>query len=83
MNAQARFTQWGNSLAVRIPSGIARELHAFDGRPARLEVKGGSLVVTPLDVVPKYDLNALIEGITPENFHGETDTGDSLGNEYP
>lgn len=79
----ARFTQWGNSLAVRIPKGIADELHAFNGRPADLEVKEGSLVVTPLDVVPKYDLNALIEGITSDNLHGETDTGDSVGNEYP
>jgi len=80
---KAKFTQWGNSLAVRIPIGIAKQLHAFDGRPADMTVKDGNLVVTPLDVVPTYDINELIAGITPENLHGETDTGASVGNEFP
>lgn len=79
----ARFTQWGNSLAVRIPKDIARQLGAFDGKPADLEVRGGSLVITPLEVVPVYDINELVAGITPENLHAEIDAGGPIGNEFP
>jgi antitoxin MazE len=79
MNAQ--FKLWGNSLAVRIPSGIARQLDVFDGKAADIQVRDKSLVVTPVDVEPSYDINALVAQITPENVHGEIDTGDAVGNE--
>jgi antitoxin MazE len=78
----ARFTLWGNSLAVRIPSGVAKELHVFDGKAAELEIRDGSLIVTPVDVVPTYDINKLVAAITPENLHGETDTGEPVGKEF-
>ena len=78
----ARFTTWGNSLALRIPSGLAKELRVFEGKAAELEIRNGSLVVTPVDVVPTYDINKLVAAITPENLHGETDTGEPVGNEF-
>lgn len=77
----AHFSKWGNSIALRIPTGMARELQVSEGSTADLQVKGGALVVTPVDVVPTYDINELIAAITPENLHGETDTGDPVGNE--
>jgi antitoxin MazE len=79
MNAQ--FKLWGNSLAVRIPSGIARQLDVFDGKAADIQVRDNALVVTPVDVEPSYDINALVAQITPENVHAELDTGDPVGNE--
>jgi antitoxin MazE len=54
---------------------------ASEGTTADLQVRDGALVVTPVDVVQKYDINELIAAITPENLHGETDTGDPVGNE--
>lgn len=78
----ARFTQWGNSLALRIPSGMAKQLRIFDGKPADIQVKGGSLVVTPRDAMPAYDIDALVARITPGNLHGETDTGRPIGKEF-
>lgn len=77
----AHFSKWGNSIALRIPSGIAKELGVSDGKAADLRVKDGTLVVTPVDVVPTFDINQLVAAITPENLHGETDTGDAVGNE--
>lgn len=71
----------GKQHRVADPNGVARELHVSDGSTANLQVKGGSLVVTPVDVVPRYDINELIAAITPENVHGQTDTGDPVGNE--
>lgn len=78
---RVQFSQWGNSLAVRIPSTAAHEIHAFAGRPADLTVRDGRLVVEPLDQVPTYDLETLLAAITPENVHGETATGFTVGAE--
>ena len=78
----AHFAKWGNSIALRIPNGIARQLNVSEGSTAELQVKEGALVVTPIDVGRRYDINELIAAITPENLHGETDTGDPVGNEF-
>jgi antitoxin MazE len=78
----AHFSKWGNSIALRIPTGVAKELQFAEGSTADLQVKDGSLVVTPVDVAIKYDINELVAAITPENVHGETDTGDAVGNEF-
>ncbi len=77
----AHFSKWGNSIALRIPSGLAKALGVTEGSSVELHVKDGSLIVTPVDVVVKYDINELIAAITPENLHGETDTGDPVGTE--
>jgi antitoxin MazE len=78
----ANFSKWGNSIALRIPNGVAKQLRVTDGSAADLQVKDGALVVTPVDVVPKYDISELIAGITPENLHAECDTGEPVGNEF-
>lgn len=76
----AHFSKWGNSIALRIPNGVAKELQVTDGNSAELHVKDGCLIVTPRSK-PKYDLDEMIAAITPENVHGEIDFGDPLGNE--
>jgi antitoxin MazE len=76
-----RFSKWGNSIALRIPNGLAKELKVSEGSAADLQVTEGTLVVTPVDAVSKYDVNALVEAITAENLHGEVDTGRPVGNE--
>ena len=79
MNGQ--FSKWGNSIALRIPRGVAKALQVAEGSMAELQVKDGSLVVTPVAAVPKYDIDELVAAITPENVHGETGTGRAVGNE--
>lgn len=76
----AHFSKWGNSLALRIPSGLARELEVFDGKAADIQVRDGSLVVTPLEG-PVYSLDELLDGMTAENLDGEISTGGPVGNE--
>jgi antitoxin MazE len=78
----AHFSKWGNSIALRIPNGVAKELNVSERSKASLQVRDGALVVIPVGAVPKYDINKLIAAITPENLHGETDTGGPVGNEY-
>ncbi|HVL72216.1 MAG TPA: AbrB/MazE/SpoVT family DNA-binding domain-containing protein [Beijerinckiaceae bacterium] len=76
-----RFALWGNSLAVRIPRAAAREVAASAGGIAELTVRDGKLVIEPVNETPHYDLDELLNGITPENLHGETDWGDDVGEE--
>jgi antitoxin MazE len=77
---QAQFSKWGNSLAVRIPSALIKELDVAEGSAAEIIVKDGSLVVTPVPG-PSYTLDQLLEGMTTENMYGEISTGDPVGNE--
>lgn len=77
----AHFSKWGNSLAVRIPSGLAKELDVFAGKAADIQVRDGSLVVTPVER-PVYTLDELLEGMTAENLHDEISTGRPVGNEF-
>jgi antitoxin MazE len=77
-----QFSRWGNSLALRIPNALARELDVTEGKRADVQLRDGSLIVTPVDVVPTYDVNELIAAITPENLHDECDTGEPVGNEF-
>ena len=69
--------QWGNSLAVRIPKSFAQEIHLDSGTQIEMTVKGESLIIAK----PKYNISELIEKITPENLHGEVETGTPLGKE--
>jgi len=72
--------KWGNSLAVRIPKALAREIEAECGCEVNLEVENGRLVITPVKR-PRYTLKELLAGITPENLHGEVDWGPPMGRE--
>lgn len=72
--------KWGNSASVRIPAGImeAASLHVDAAVDVREE--DGRIVIEP--VRPESDdLGALIEAITPDNLHGETDFGAAVGKE--
>lgn len=75
------FGKWGHSVALRIPSDIARQISAIEGQAADVFVEDGRLVVVPVQK-PTYDLAELVEGITSENLHGETETGSAVGNEF-
>ncbi|BAZ20017.1 cell growth regulatory protein MazE [Kalymmatonema gypsitolerans NIES-4073] len=72
-------TKWGNSLAVRIPT-LAEQVQIQEGTDVSLSISGNSIVITPRKR-KKYTLDELLEGMTPEKFHSEVDTGIAMGNE--
>lgn len=76
---KARIQKWGNSLALRIPKPFAEEVHLAEDSTVDLTVRNGKLVVAVEE--PEETLEALVAQITPENRHGETQTGKSVGNE--
>ena len=77
---KTRIQKWGNSLALRIPKPFAEEVHLSEDSTVDLTVRNGKLVVVPT-VEPEYTLEDLVRQITPENRHGETDTGTPVGHE--
>ena len=77
---RAKIQKWGNSLAVRIPKGIAELVELADGREVELTVEEGRMIVQPARK-RRYSLDELVAGITDENSHDEVGTGPSMGNE--
>lgn len=47
MHLTVTFHKWGNSLGVRLPSGVAREMQLVDGDQADLTVDGGEIRLAP------------------------------------
>jgi antitoxin MazE len=72
--------KWGNSLAIRIPRSVAEQAQIKEGIAINFTVEGNSIVITP-QKRKKYTLDELLEGMTPDKFHGEFETGDAVGNE--
>jgi len=78
------FQKWGNSLALRVPKVVAREIGASDGKTAEMSVRDGKLVIEVTKLKRRkrrYTLDELVAGITPENRHEEIDWGPPIGNE--
>ena len=77
---QTKVQNWGNSLGVRIPRGLAEEVGLGAGTEDSLTAKDGELVLRP--AVPiRLRLADLLAGVTPENMHASIDTGDAVGSE--
>ena len=77
---QTRIQKWGNSLALRIPKIFASEVGLDDDALVELSLVDGKLIVAPLIDQP-LTLASLLADITEENIHGETETGERMGNE--
>lgn len=75
-----KIKKWGNSLAVRIPKSFAQEVELTSESTVDLAVQKGKLVIDPKPKA-KYSLQDLLEGVTKENLHGETDWGEPVGRE--
>lgn len=75
--------RWGNSLAIRIPRGLASEVPIGEDTEIDLRAENGRLVIrlaTPRRR-PKYRLDDLVVQITPDNVHEEIPKGPPVGNE--
>ena len=71
----AEIARWGDGVALLIPSHLARALAVEHGRSVELTVEGDRLIVSPVGSAPPSDLDAMLDRITPENLHAESDFG--------
>jgi antitoxin MazE len=77
---KTQLSQWGNSLAVRIPKNVASAAKLKAGDSIELNVDGPGAVKL-LKREKKLTLKDLLEGINADNLHGETDWAERRGNE--
>ena len=74
----SRISKWGNSLGVRIPRSIAQQARLVEGTPVEILVRHSEIVVRST----RWDLDDLLERITPENCHAATEWGSVQGQEW-
>lgn len=81
-NMIVQFSRWGNSLALRIPAHILRNVGASEGSNAELHVEDGKIIISPRVTPPRYTFEGLLAGITKDNLHDEQFAGPSIGTEF-
>jgi antitoxin MazE len=72
--------KWGNSASVRIPAAIMAAAEMQIDQLVDVREDHGRIVIEPV-LAPVYDLDALLEKMTPDSFHDQVDFGASVGNE--
>jgi antitoxin MazE len=75
---EAIVRKWGNSLGIRIPVTMAKDVSLKDGSSVEIEEKDGQIVIRPKN---KYELKDLISKISIENLHEEIESSGPVGNE--
>ena len=75
-----RVQKWGESLVLRIPDSLANQLGLEPDAPVALSRRGTELILTPLNQ-ERLTLDDLLAQVTPDNLHGEVDTGPAVGRE--
>ena len=76
---KAKVMRWGNSLAVRIPRGVADEARMKEGDAVQIKAIRGRIELRRAERMPC--LAELVAEITPENRYEETDWGTGRGRE--
>jgi antitoxin MazE len=77
-NMETIVRKWGNSLGIRIPNTIARELSLKDGSFVDIKDKGKEIIIRPKS---KDKLLEILNKINDRNIHGEIETNGPVGNE--
>lgn len=75
----ATIQKWGNSLALRIPLAVAKQIHVREGDAVTLRVSAAGLTVKSAPKRPSLD--DLLAQVTSENMHSATDWGADVGRE--
>jgi len=75
---EAVVKKWGNSLGIRIPNLIVRELSLKDGSFVDITDKGKEIVIKPIQ---KNKLSEMLGKINEQNLHKEVETDGPIGKE--
>ncbi len=77
---QAQVKKWGNSASVRIPASVMAAAALHVDQMVDIREDNGRIVIEPV-LAPVYDLDALLDRMTPETFPDDADFGGPVGNE--
>jgi len=75
-----KMQKWGNSLALRIPSSMAKQLGIQQNSFVNIEEKGEKIILEPVKK-PKYNFQDLVKEIHENNLHEEQSFGEPVGKE--
>ncbi len=81
MQNQTKISQWGNSLAIRLPQALVNELSIHRGEEVELHIEENGFRVVVPSAPKKFMLDELLAGITPDNLHEEFSWGKPQGKE--
>jgi antitoxin MazE len=79
--AELKVLPWGNSLAVRIPSAVARKAHIVNGQEVTVEAVDGTVVVKPKARLPQLTLAQKLKRFDPALHGGELFADGPVGRE--
>lgn len=71
--------KWGNSLGIRLPKTIAKEMKLNEGTNLQLIYENDKIQLSK--IVPEYSLDDFLSAIDTENLHSEIETHCAVGNE--
>ncbi len=72
--------KWGNSASVRIPATVMAAAALSIDQAVDVREEGGRIIIEPVKA-PIFDLDQLLDQMTPETFHEDTDFGAPVGQE--
>jgi antitoxin MazE len=55
--------KWGNSLAFRIPSAIAKQMQIEEGAEVEFRIEGKQLIVEKADEMPSFSARDLVQAL--------------------
>jgi antitoxin MazE len=76
---QITATKWGNSLGLRIPRDIARQLGLGEGSQMDITAEAGRIIIVPAK--PRYRLEDLVADLDPNSLRDAFDWGPDRGRE--
>lgn len=76
---RTRIQRWGNSLALRIPSALAKETNLQEGTEVEIAARRGKVVIAR--PAYRFRLSDLLAGIREDNMHAEVPSGEPRGKE--
>ena len=75
---EAVIKEWGNSLAIRLPKSLLKELGIGKDTKVELKIENSKLLIEPKK---EQKLDDLLENINKDNLHEEIDFGKAEGKE--
>ena len=77
---ETRVQKWGDSLALRIPAHLAKQVGLNVNSAVSVSLRGEELVIAPVPP-PQLKLDDLLAQVTEHNLHGEVNIGPAVGRE--
>ena len=79
-SVRVQVKKWGNSASVRIPASVLAAAHLRVDQAVDVREEGGRIIIEPV-TVPVFDLDVLLDELTPQTFHDDIGFGRPVGNE--